>query len=417
MTQTLEQTPVAYVRPRLYPKQLAAIFSPSRYAIIEASTKSGKTVGCIVWLHEQAALNGGPNRHFWWIAPIKRVARIAFRRLKAYLPPDTFKSNETEMTITLRNGAVIVFLGAEDPDTLYGEDVFAAVIDEATRIKPGAWHAVRSTLTATQGPIRIIGNVKGSRNWAYKLARKAETGLREAYHYAKLTVNDAVAAGIFPREEQEDAKDVLPDAVYRELYMAEAADAGDQYIQVDKIGIVQGWPDTAKTARVWDFAITDENADVDFDPDYTAGVKLAFDGRRTFVLDVIRERKTPDVITELVKATAARDGRACTQLIEEEKGAAGAMMVALFKRMLRSVQGAGRVQAAKVTGNKAVRAFHFAADCNDGNVLLVEGPWNDKFLEECEDFPGGPHDDQIDAAAHGYNFLRPNIGRREPRWL
>ena len=30
---------------------------------------------------------------------------------------------------------------------------------------PEAWHALRSTLTATQGPVRIIGNVSGRRNW------------------------------------------------------------------------------------------------------------------------------------------------------------------------------------------------------------------------------------------------------------
>ena len=56
------------------------------------------------------------------------------------------------------------------------------------------------------------------------------------------------------------------------------------------------------------------------------------------------------------------------------------------------------------------RAFHFAADCNDGNVSLLVGDWNDAFLKECDDFPdAGDHDDQVDAASHGYNFLRPNI--------
>jgi hypothetical protein len=43
-----------YQRPWLYPAQERAIFCPARYAVIEASTKSGKTVGCIIWLLEQA---------------------------------------------------------------------------------------------------------------------------------------------------------------------------------------------------------------------------------------------------------------------------------------------------------------------------------------------------------------------------
>lgn len=417
MTQTLEAPAheIRYERPPMYPKQERAIFADTRYSVIEASTKSGKTVGCIVWLHEQAALYGAPNRHYWWIAPIKRVARIAFRRLKSYLPVGTYSANETEMSITLANGAVIVFLGAEDPDTLYGEDVYAAVVDEATRIKAESWHAVRSTLTATQGPVRIIGNVKGSRNWAYKLARRAETLGAPRFHYAKLTVWDAVEAGIFPEEEAVDARETLPDAVFKELYLAEPSDDGDRFINTQAIAVVEDWPRTAKQARVWDFAVTEEGKQVDFEPDYTVGLKLAFDGRRTFIIDVIRQRSSPETITELVRRTAQADGTACAQVIEEEKGAAGKMMVELFRKMLANVK-SGRVHPAPVTGQKAVRAFHFASDCNDGNVMLVQGDWNTAFLDEADDFPDGVHDDQIDAAAHGYNFLRPNLTPRF-RWL
>jgi phage FluMu gp28-like protein len=103
--------------------------------------------------------------------------------------------------------------------------VYAAVIDEATRVREEAWHAVRSTLTATRGPIRIIGNVKGRRNWAYQLARRAESGEPDM-HYAKITAYDAVAAGVLDAAEIADAKRTLPEAVFRELYLAEPSDDG-----------------------------------------------------------------------------------------------------------------------------------------------------------------------------------------------
>ena len=45
---------MTYERPWLYPQQQAAIFCKERYGIVEASTKSGKTAGCMVWLAEQA---------------------------------------------------------------------------------------------------------------------------------------------------------------------------------------------------------------------------------------------------------------------------------------------------------------------------------------------------------------------------
>jgi hypothetical protein len=208
----------------MYQKQLDAIFCKERYGLIEASTKAGKTVGCIVWLYEQA-FGGKEGRNYWWVAPIFPQAKIAFRRLKRTLPPGLHRFNESELTITLPNGAVIWFKGADKPDSLFGEDVYAAVGDEASRWKEESWHALRSTLTQTRGPVRLIGNVKGRKNFFYKLARRAQAGAKNM-HYAKITAYDAVEAGVLDAAEIADAKALLPDNVFRELYLAEASDDG-----------------------------------------------------------------------------------------------------------------------------------------------------------------------------------------------
>jgi hypothetical protein len=214
---------VDFQRPSLYPKQEAAIYSPARYACIEASTKSGKTWGCIVWLAEQAIIHGRPGRQFWWVAPFAGQARIAYRRMKLAITGGVAKPNDTELTLTLFNGAVIWFKTGEKPDALYGEDVFAAVIDESTRCREEAWHAVRSVITHTKGLVRIIGNVKGKKNWAFKMCKRAEAGEPDM-SYAKLTWRDAVAAGIMDQPEVEDARRQLPEAVFKELYEAEPSD-------------------------------------------------------------------------------------------------------------------------------------------------------------------------------------------------
>ena len=134
---------VTYKRPKLYPKQEQAIFSNSRYGVIEGSTKSGKTVACLSWLIEQA-VQGRDGNTYWWIAPVYGQARMAFRRMKRGLPQYIYSSNESELTVTLPNGAVMAFKSGEKADTLYGEDVYGAVIDEATRIREESWHAVRT---------------------------------------------------------------------------------------------------------------------------------------------------------------------------------------------------------------------------------------------------------------------------------
>ena len=195
---------ITYQRPRLYSKQEQAIFSPKRYAVIEGATKSGKTIACLSWIVEQA-LRGREGQTFWWVAPVYPQARIAFRRLRRGLSQSLYTANESELTVKLLNGSTVAFKSGEKPDNLYGEDVYGVVIDEATRLREESWHAVRSTMTATRGPIRIIGNVKGRKNWAYILARRAEVGERD-WHYAKLTAYDAVDAGIVDEDEVKQAK-------------------------------------------------------------------------------------------------------------------------------------------------------------------------------------------------------------------
>lgn len=216
-------------------------------------------------------MKGKVGQNFWWVAPIFPQAKIAFRRLKKGLPSGLFKANETELTITLANGAIIWFKGGDKPDSLYGEDVYAAVIDEASRVKEDAFHAVRSTLTATQGAVRIIGNVKGRKNWFYQMARKAEAG-EPNMAYSRLLAYDAVEAGVLAADEVADAKRVLPDAVFKELYLAEPSDDGGNPFGIRAISecvkplsnlppVCWGW-DLAKS-RDWCVGIAlDKNGDV-----------------------------------------------------------------------------------------------------------------------------------------------------------
>jgi hypothetical protein len=211
-----------YRRPPLANYQIDALFNDARYGVVEASTKAGKTAACLVWIIEQA-LQGKKGQDYYWVAPVYGQARIAFRRLKAGLPRAAYRANESDLTLTLVNGARIVCKSAEKPDNLFGEDVYAAVFDEASRAREESWHALRSTLTATRGRVRVIGNVKGRKNWAYKLARRAESG-EAGMSYARITAYDAAAAGILSEDEIEDARRQLPENVFKELYLAEASD-------------------------------------------------------------------------------------------------------------------------------------------------------------------------------------------------
>lgn len=209
-------------RPPLADYQKKILYSPARFTVTTAATKIGKTFSHLWWLfekaHEMPKPAGGAN--YWWIAPVYSQAKIAFNRLRRVAAQCEYRINESELFIELPNGNRIWFKSADNPDNLYGEDVFAAVFDEFTRAKEAAWFALRSTLTHTRGQCKFIGNAKGRKNWGYKLALRAKNG-EPGYEFHRITAYDAVAAGILSAEEIEQAKRDLPDLAFRELYLAE----------------------------------------------------------------------------------------------------------------------------------------------------------------------------------------------------
>lgn len=223
------------IPPRLTTYQKRILNSKARFTITEASTKVGKTFSHIIWLygkaHEGEDFQG---RNFWWVAPVFNQSKIAFNRLRRYLAATKmYRFNETNLIIYCPNGAEIHFKSAEKPDNLYGEDVYACVFDEAPRAREEAWFALRSTLTSTNAPCKLIGNFGGISNWVHKLKDKSKTD--KEYEYFKVTCWDAVAEGIIDQEEVLQAKRDLPEKIFKELYEAEQSEDEGQLIMNESI--------------------------------------------------------------------------------------------------------------------------------------------------------------------------------------
>jgi hypothetical protein len=216
---------IRYTRPFVTDYQRAILDSPARYTVTAAATKVGKTASHIIWLFEQA-LTLKENQSVWWVAPVYQQAEIAFNRMRTQVTDKGFfKVNESKLRLTTPTGGIIQFKSAEKPDNLYGDDVFAAVFDEFTRAREEAWFALRSTLTKTQGKCKLIGNVKGKKNWGYKLSERAKAG-EPGYQFYKITAYDGVDAGILDLAEIEQAKRDLPQHIFSELYLAEPTEDG-----------------------------------------------------------------------------------------------------------------------------------------------------------------------------------------------
>jgi len=217
-------------RPKLAGYQEEFLYCKERFTVTEASTKTGKTFSHIFWLFEYAhgqnpndSLKIKPGMEFWWVAPVYSQAKIAFNRMWRKVAATgvySKKESPSELQIKTPLGSVIMFKTAKNPDTLYGEDVYASVFDEFTRSKPEAWYALRTTLTATKAPCKFIGNYKGRSNWGHQLGLKANQKDSE-YRRFKVTAWDAVKAGILDEEEILQAQKDLPSFMFKALYLAE----------------------------------------------------------------------------------------------------------------------------------------------------------------------------------------------------
>ena len=233
---------IEVTRPELSTYQTDFLYCKERFSVVLACTKSGKTFSHLFWIFQTAMGQNeqwfyksiNPGDEFWWVAPIYKQAKIAFKRLKRKVKGIVgFIVKEGELSIQTPLGSIIAFKGADNPDSLYGEDVKAVIFDEFTRAKQEAWYAIRSTLTATNGPCKFIGNYTGSLNWGYKLSLKAKDN--KNYAYFKIDAYDAVEAGILKEEEIEAARDDLPKSIFNALYLVKGSSSGDVLFNTDSL--------------------------------------------------------------------------------------------------------------------------------------------------------------------------------------
>lgn len=177
----------------------------------------------------------------------------------------------------------------------------------------------------------------------------------------------------------------------------------------DWFSIVEGPPPPANIAssvRYWDLAATEikkVQGKQSNDPDYTAGCRMHRLKNNTYVIDsVIRFRKSPKNVEEIIRQTAEIDGRSILICMEQEPGSSGVNTIDHYRRY---VLPGYNFRANKATGSKAERAAPLSSMCESGNVALVKGPWLKDFLDEMEVFPSGKHDDQVDAASGAFEKI------------
>lgn len=204
------------VRYRLKPRQHDVFKDPSRFRVVIAGRRSGKTHEVGVEIATTAAEHAG--RRVWYIAPTYRQARdIAWGTFKAMIPADMIagRPNESRLEIQLINGSEIALKGADDPDSLRGPGLDFAAFDEFAWIAPYAWDVVRPMLADRKGRAMFTTTPAGH-NWAYDLYMRGLGGDPDWRSWQYTTEQ----AGIVPLAEVEAARRDLDPRIFRQEYEA-----------------------------------------------------------------------------------------------------------------------------------------------------------------------------------------------------
>lgn len=200
----------------LHESQWEAFNDPSRFVVIVAGRRFGKTVLALVKIIALALSKRKSN--IWYICPTyKQAEMIAWKMLKDMLPREVIVStNEVKLSIQLSNGSEICLKGAENEDSLRGVGLDFVVLDEYAQMKPNVWdEIIRPMLTDKKGKALFIGTPQG-KNILYELYQRGANGEEGWASYRFKTIDNP----FIEASEVEAARKQLPEVIYRQEYEA-----------------------------------------------------------------------------------------------------------------------------------------------------------------------------------------------------
>ena len=183
-----------------------------------------------------------------------------------------------------------------------------------------------------------------------------------------------------------------------------ARESAGEFFNRNWFPIVPAAPKLLDVVRYWDRAATEVPEGAQSEASWTAGAKMGVTGDGEFyILHFDRFRKKPLGVERSILNTASQDGKKVRIGIEGDPGQAGK---AEAQHYIRSLAGYDAT-INTVRESKGARARPYSAQCEAGNVYLVEGPWNEDFLIEHHNFDGSDNceSDQVDAASGAFHLL------------
>lgn len=174
--------------------------------------------------------------------------------------------------------------------------------------------------------------------------------------------------------------------------------------------VVDAVPAGGIETRCWDFAATKEELKDKRkkQPDATASVRVRMVKGTFYILDVTEDRIDAVESDRKMKNLAIQDRNSASSSgaqyfvrWEVEPASAGTREALRLVRMLAGFDAAGR----RPGGDIIQRIKPLASQARAGNVKILRGAWNEKFLKQLHGLPDAAHDDMCSAAAQSVTEL------------
>lgn len=193
----------------------AILKDSARYKVVCSGRRWGKSFFSIIWLLHTPLQS---NERRWVIFPTYRQAKmVSWNLLKRLFAGKKVSINETELSITLSNGAKIELKGADKPDSLRGVSVTKVVLDEYSYMKENVWaEIIQPTLAETKGTALFVGTPKSVQNHFYDLFVKGQSNDSDYKSWQFTTLE----GGFISEDEVEKAKKNLDKRTFEQEYLA-----------------------------------------------------------------------------------------------------------------------------------------------------------------------------------------------------
>lgn len=204
--------------PALHRSQKRVADSDARFRVLACGRRWGKTrLGSALCI--ETALQ---SKRAWWIAPSYPVATVGWRlvkRLAMQIPGVDVR--QAERLVEFPTGGEVRVRSADNPDSLRGEGLDFAVLDECAFMKEAAWNeAIRPALSDRQGRAMFISTPSG-RNFFWRLWQQCQDANDTEWAGWQLPTSDNP---FIPDSEIEAARAGLPERIFQQEYLAQFID-------------------------------------------------------------------------------------------------------------------------------------------------------------------------------------------------